>query len=65
MSAEEFRAALKRLGFNQSTFARRLIELGDPRSFSAVIRNISNYCRGATSVPGEMSVILTLLECCR
>jgi len=64
MTNTEFRAALERLGFNQSSFARQLIELGDPRPFATIIRNISNYCRGATSVPGEMCVILYLLERC-
>lgn len=61
MTDREFRERLAALGFNQSSFARRLIELGDPRSFAAVLRSVANYATGATGVPGEMAVILTLL----
>lgn len=62
MTDAEFRAALERLGFNQSTFARRLQALGDPRSFQTILRSVSNWCRGAVAVPGEMCVVLTLLQ---
>lgn len=61
MTAEEFRARLTALGFNQSSFARRLIELGDPRSFSTLLRSIANYAAGNTSVPAEIVVILNLM----
>jgi hypothetical protein len=61
-STQDFRARLERIGLNQSSFARMLIELGDPRSFSTVLRSIANYATGATAVPAEMIVILNLIE---
>jgi len=62
MTDQEFREALESLGFNQSSFARRMIELGDPRSFETALRTISNYARGASGVPAEMEVVLRAME---
>jgi hypothetical protein len=61
LTEQEFRNRLTQLGFNQSSFARRLIELGDPRSFTTVLRSIANYATGVTSVPGELVVVLNLM----
>ena len=58
----EFRAAIARLGLSQSGLARKMRELGDPRSMSTILRSIANWCRGETGVPGEMWVVITLLE---
>ena len=64
MSAESdcFRAEIAQLGYSQSSFAREMRALGDPREVKVILRNIANYCTGATRVPGEMSVILRLLH---
>ena len=62
MTDQEFRERLAVLGYSQSSFARALIEMGDPRPFTTVLRAISNYCRGATGVPPEMPVILRMME---
>ena len=62
MTDAEFRAALERLGFNQSSFARYLIDNGDPRTFRTLLRSVSNWCRGIYPVPGEIHVVLTLLQ---
>lgn len=60
--AETFRAALDRLGLSQSGLARLMRELGDPRSQPTLLRSVSNWCTGATAVPGEMWVVIRLLE---
>jgi hypothetical protein len=62
MSGQEFRKRLAALGFSQTAFARRLVELGDPRSVEQVLRSISNYASGATKVPGFVIVILNLMD---
>jgi hypothetical protein len=62
MTDQEFRGLLEDMGFNQSSFARRLIELGDPRSFETALRSIANYARGASGVPAEMVVVLRVME---
>jgi hypothetical protein len=62
MSGQEFRKRLEALGFGQTAFARRLVELGDPRSVEQVLRLISNYASGATKVPGFVIVILNLMD---
>jgi hypothetical protein len=62
MTDQEFRAALDRLGLNQSDYCRTLQELGDPRAFETIRRSVANYARGIYAVPGETVVTLTLLE---
>ena len=62
MSGQEFRKRLEALGFSQTAFARRLVELGDPRSVEQVLRSISNYASGVTKVPGFVIVILNLMD---
>jgi len=61
-TAEEFRGALARLGFSQSSFAREMHALGDPRPVPTILRSVSNWCRGESAVPGEAWVVITLLE---
>ena len=61
MAENALTAALEKLNLSQSAFTRRLQELGDPRTFPTILRSVSNQCRGATSVSGEMMVIITLL----
>lgn len=62
MDAAEFRAALGRLGLSQSGLARLMRELGDPRSEPTILRSVANWCRGVYAVPGEMWVVIRLLE---
>ena len=62
MTGAEFRQTLKDLGFNQSSFTRRLIALGDPRSYPTLLRSVQNYAAGASPLPGEMIVILGLMQ---
>lgn len=62
MTNAEFAQWLERQGYDQSSFARTLIELGDPRSFTAVVRLVNNQARGETKVSGEMAVICRLME---
>jgi len=61
-SADGFRERIDALGFTQSSLAREMQRLGDPRPWKTILRNISNWARGATDVPGEMWVVLHLLE---
>ncbi len=61
MTAEAFKAALAKLDLTQSGFARRMRELGDPRSLATILRTVSAYSSGTHKVPGEMHVILRLL----
>jgi hypothetical protein len=62
MAELNFRQELAELGFNQSSFTRRLIELGDPRPFATLLRSVQNYAIGTSSLPGEMVVILGLMR---
>jgi hypothetical protein len=57
----EFRAELAALGLSQTALARRMRDLGDPRSHLTILRSVSNWCRGAVAVPGEMWVVIRLL----
>lgn len=57
----EFNAELTALGLSQSALARRMHELGDPRSVPTILRSVSNWCRGVVAVPGEMWVVVRLL----
>lgn len=61
MTDADFRQLLTTLGFNQASFVRRLIELGDPRPAVTLRRNVQNYWQGNTNVPGEMVIILRLM----
>ncbi|MFK4047250.1 hypothetical protein ACI2KH_20035 [Roseomonas mucosa] len=58
MTADEFRAALARLGFTQASFARWLTEHGHPAKDTA--RSVRRWAR--TGPPGETVVILRMLE---
>jgi len=56
-----FRAELARLGLSQSSLARLMRELGDPREAPTILRSVANWCRGVYAVPGEMWVVIRLL----
>lgn len=57
----DFNAQLTALGLSQSALARRMHELGDPRSVPTILRSVSNWSRGFVAVPGEMWVVIRLL----
>ena len=61
MTSDEFRLAISRAGYSQSTLASRLMDLGDPRPRVTILRNLSNYTNGTTRVPGEMIAFVNLL----
>jgi hypothetical protein len=56
-----FRAELARLGLTQSSLARLMRELGDPRDVPAIPRSVANWARGVCAIPGEMWVVIRLL----
>ena len=56
-----FREKLAELGHTQSSFAREMSALGDPRPVSVILRGISRIATGSVAVPGEMRVVLSLL----
>lgn len=62
MSAAAFRDRLDRLGLSQSALAREMARQGDPRPVPTILRSISNWARAEYAVPGEMWVVLTLME---
>jgi hypothetical protein len=61
MTADEFRISIERIGLTQSSLARRMQALGDPRTFPTILRSISNQVRGVSAVSGEMCVVMNLL----
>lgn len=62
MNPDGFREWMERRGLNQTSLARLLHELGDPRPVPTILRTIANWARGVTAVPGEMVVITRLLD---
>lgn len=62
MTVDEFRAALAPLGLNQSSFARRLLELGYPASARQVLRRVQRWVDPRTPLPGEAVVIIRLMQ---
>jgi hypothetical protein len=58
----EFRTWLERSDLTQSGLARLMREMGDPRSQPTLLRSISNWATGATALPGEMHVLMRLLQ---
>jgi hypothetical protein len=62
MNTEEFRAALLRLELSQGALARMFTELGDPASPITVRRRVERWAQGASTVPGEVTAFLTILE---
>jgi hypothetical protein len=62
MTSDEFRIAIERIGLTQSSLARRMQALGDPRPFPTILRTISNQVRGVSAVSGEMCVVMCLLQ---
>ena len=58
----KFWAALRRLCLSQNGFTRLLHVLGDPRRIPTILRSIANWAPGVTAVPGQVWVILRLLE---
>ena len=57
-----FRERLAALGYTQSSFAREMIALGDPRNPKVILRGINRMATGVHSVSAEMRVILSLMS---
>lgn len=62
MTVDEFRAALAPLGLNQSSFARRLLELGYPGKINSAMRRVRLWVDPRTPLPGEAIVIIRLMQ---
>jgi hypothetical protein len=58
----EFRSALEELGLSQTGLASRMIALGDYRKQEAILRSIQRIAAGESRVPGEMQVVMKLLQ---
>jgi hypothetical protein len=58
----DLRAEIEALGFNQSSFARRLQELGDNRPIKSIIRSVQRMVSGEARVGGETRGVVGLLE---
>lgn len=65
MNADEFRAALARLGLTQVGFARFLRDQGDPGQFPSIIRRVQRWASGDYRIPGEVIALLSLLRASR
>ena len=61
-SADEFRAAIARLGFSQSSLARFMVEMGDDRDEKNVLRSIQRMLSGDSRISGEMRALLGVME---
>jgi hypothetical protein len=61
-NAEEFRAFLVEISESQSSFARRMLNLGDDRGATTVLRHVQRIANGTVKLSGEMRVIMTLLR---
>lgn len=58
---EAFRADLQELQETPVELARRMQDMGDHRSFQAILRSIQRMAAGDTGVSGEMRVIVKAL----
>ncbi|MFH5927204.1 hypothetical protein [Roseomonas xinghualingensis] len=56
-----FRERLAALGYTQSSLAREMARMGDPRNPKVILRGISRIATGDVALSGEMRVILHLL----
>jgi hypothetical protein len=59
--ASWFRERLAALGYTQSSLAREMAQMGDPRDLKVILRGISRIATGDVAPSGEMRVILHLL----
>ena len=59
---DDFRAALARLGFSQSSLARFMVEMGDDRTEKNVLRSIQRMVSGDSRISGEMRAMLGVVE---
>jgi hypothetical protein len=58
---KSFQVALEELEETPMELAKRMIELGDHRSFQAILRSLQRMSSGDTGVSGEMLVIVKML----
>jgi hypothetical protein len=58
----DFVAALARMGFSQSGFARFLKTVGDDRTEPTILRSIQRMAAGHSRVSGEMRALIGILE---
>jgi len=56
----EFRAALSRLGFSQSGFAREMQALGDDRPFPTILRTVQELARPERTATTPWAVVALL-----
>ncbi len=61
-SAAWFRDKLAALNMSQSALARLMIERGDDRQMTTVLRSLSRMASGDARVSGEMRALLGTLE---
>ena len=64
-SATWFRNKLKGLDMSQSALARLMIDRGDDRQMTTILRNLSRMACGDARVSGEMRALLGTLELTR
>lgn len=62
MTAYNLQAALDEIGMNQTDLVRFMRKHGDDRPHETIRRTVGNWCRGATRVPGEMRVLVRILQ---
>ncbi len=62
MTAEQFRAALDRLGLDLLGLAHALLDLGDPRAAATVLRRVHAMAAGEIRVPADMMCLLKCFE---
>ncbi len=60
-SALWFRAKLKELGMSQSALARLMLDRGDDRQMTTILRSLSRMASGDARVSGEMRALLGIL----
>ncbi len=58
-----FQADLKELDETLSELAKRMIDLGDHRSFQTILRSLQRMVAGDIGVSGEIRVIVKMLLC--
>lgn len=61
-SADEFRTFLADIGETQTSFSRRMTDMGDPRGPRTLLRIIQRMALGESKISGEMYVIMNLLR---
>ncbi len=61
-SAEWFRGKLRELGMSQSSLARLMLERGDDRQMTTILRSLSRMASGDARVSGEMRALLGTLS---